>query len=196
MLLRSPTPSVQHGRVSEERELLGFCVTANMKQQTNQGDGGLQMRRGTKHFAPGAKVWVLPVQWGDGGEQVIVAGRHRGSRGPYIRMVIARRHLENFRVQGVYSPALLRTLTRASTRYHHTPALWAGRTDAKDAAARWNRPLLQAQFDDGLAPFAVMVSDPPPLELSRNETTYYLAHFNHRTARYSASPPPTEPVAP
>lgn len=187
----APVPPVQHGQMSEGRELLGFCVTANVRQQTNQGEGGLQVRRGIKHFAAGAKVWVLPVQWGDGGDQVIVAGRHRGSRGPYIRMVIARRHLENFRVQGVYSPALMRTLTKPSTRYHHTPALWDSPGDAEDAAARWNTPLLQAQFDDGLAPFTVMVSDPPPLELSRNGITYYLAHFNYRTARYSASPPPT-----
>ena len=43
-------------------------------------------------------------------------------------------------------------------------------------------------------PLTVMVSDPPPLELSRNGITYYLAHVNHRTACYCASPPPTEPT--
>ncbi|WP_327001908.1 hypothetical protein OHA72_43310 [Dactylosporangium sp. NBC_01737] len=37
------------------------------------------------------------------------------------------------------------------------------------------------------------VPDPPPMELDVDGTTVYLAHFNHRRARYSALEPPTEP---
>lgn len=52
----------------------------------------------------------------------------------------------------------------------------------------------------GLKHFApgakVRVSDPPPLEVVRDGTTLYLAHFNYRKARYSALPPPVEPVSP
>jgi Phage integrase family len=52
---------------------------------------------------------VLPPQWGDGGHQVIVAGHHRGTRGRrgLARMVMPRQHLMRFRVQGVYSPAVI-----------------------------------------------------------------------------------------
>ncbi len=69
------------------------------------GFSGQEVRQGLKHFAPGAKVWVLPVIWGDGGESVFVVGRHRGAhdRG-YIRIVVDRRHLTDFRVRGIYSP--------------------------------------------------------------------------------------------
>ena len=33
-----------------------------------------------------------------------------------------------------------------------------------------------------------MVTDPPPMELTRQGQTYYLAHFNARRAIYSPSP--------
>ena len=57
----------------------GFCVVANVAAETARGEGGLDLRRGVRHFAAGAKVWVLPPQWGDGGDQLIVAGHHRGA---------------------------------------------------------------------------------------------------------------------
>jgi len=43
--------------------LLGYRVAANVADQTAHGEGGLELRRGLRHFAPGAKVWVLPAQW-------------------------------------------------------------------------------------------------------------------------------------
>jgi hypothetical protein len=39
--------------------LAAFCVVANIADQTAHGEGGLEPRRGVKHFPPGAKVWVL-----------------------------------------------------------------------------------------------------------------------------------------
>jgi len=96
-----------------ESALLAVCVTAKVADQTAHGDGGLDLRYGLRHFAAGARVWVLPPQWGDGGEKVLVAGRHRGSRGRgYARIVVHRRHLTGFLARGIYSPALLAALTR------------------------------------------------------------------------------------
>jgi hypothetical protein len=92
-----------------------WCVVANVAVETAHGDAGLELRRGLKHFSPGAKVWVLPPQWGDGGERLIVIGRHRGNHVKYMSLVVERRHLENFRVHGVYSPAVLRRLDQRST---------------------------------------------------------------------------------
>jgi len=43
--------------------LLGYRVAANVADQTAHGEGGLELHRGLRHFAPGAKVWVLPAQW-------------------------------------------------------------------------------------------------------------------------------------
>ncbi|WTW97722.1 hypothetical protein OG216_32200 [Streptomycetaceae bacterium NBC_01309] len=72
-------------------EMSAFGVVANVRSETAQGEGGLDIRRGLRHFSGGAKVWVLPPQWGDGGEKLFVVGRHRGSRTAYIRIVIESR---------------------------------------------------------------------------------------------------------
>lgn len=116
--------------------LLGWAVVANVRETTAVHDG-TEERSGTKHFSPGTKVWVLPSQWGDGGENVMVVGRHRGGRG-LVRMVVARRHLTSFRAAAVYSPAVHDLLTKP---WHHdgVPAgRWANRADAEEAAAYWN----------------------------------------------------------
>lgn len=94
-------------------EPLGVCLVANVAQETGHGEGGSEIRKGLRHFAPGAKVWIAPPAWGDGGDCVIVAGRHRGNSRRYVRIVIKSRLLANFRVHAVYSPALVRALTEA-----------------------------------------------------------------------------------
>jgi hypothetical protein len=45
-----------------QAELAAFCVVASIAAETAHGEGGLELRRGVKHFPPGAKVWVLPPQ--------------------------------------------------------------------------------------------------------------------------------------
>jgi hypothetical protein len=122
----------------------GFCVVANVAEETAQGEGGLELRRGARHFAAGAKVRVLPPQWGDDGDQLIVAGHHRGARGRGLaRMVISRRHLAGFRVQGIFSPAVLRALSRPLTELgrDHPPRLRSSRAEAEQAAASWRDPV-------------------------------------------------------
>jgi hypothetical protein len=179
-------------------QLSGFCVVANVAEETTRGEGGLELRRGTAHFAAGAKVWVLPPQWGDGGDQLIVAGHHRGTRGRGLaRMVISRRHLAGFRVQGIYSPAVIRALASPLTDLgrDYPPRLWSNRQEAEQAAALWRDRPLTARSDDEARSFTVMVTDPPPMELTRQGRTYYLVHFNARHAIYSPHRPPAEPPA-
>ena len=65
------------------------------------------MRRGTKHFSPGAKVYCFHALWGDGYEHVQVVGRHRGSH-RYFKMIVSSRYLINWRVELVYSPHVIR----------------------------------------------------------------------------------------
>jgi len=176
-------------------ELAAFCVVANVAEQTAHGEGGLDLRRGVRHFPAGAKVWVLPPQWGDGGAQLLVAGHHRGTHGRGLaRMVLGRRHLTRFRVQGVYSPAVIRALTRPLTELgrEDAPLLWQTRHDAEQAAAIWQMLPLEAHAEDWS--FTIMVTDPPPAEITRQGRRYYLAHFNPRRIIYSPLPPPTEPA--
>ena len=176
-------------------QLAAFCVVANVAEETASGEGGLELRAGTRHFAPGAKVWVLPPQWGDGGHQVIVAGHHRGTRGRrgLARMVMPRQHLTGFRVQGVYSPEVIRALTRPLTELglDHAPRLWPTRQEAENVAAAWRALPLEALADDWS--FSTAVTDPPPLQITREGCTWYLAHFNAYRAIYSPHPPPAEP---
>src|ERR1700730_197022 len=135
---RTCTPD--HWHMSEARQAELLCVVANVAGETAHGEGGLELRQGLRHFTAGAKVWVLPPQWGDGGADVIVVGYHRGTKGRgLVRMVMPRRHLTRFRVQPVYSPAVARELTRPLTEFgrEHAPVMWPDRGAAMQSAERW-----------------------------------------------------------
>jgi hypothetical protein len=169
---------------------LAFCVVAKVTQWTAHGDGGLELQRGLRHFPPGAKVWVLPVMWGDGGTNVIVVGHHRGTRGRgYARMVIGRRHLADFRVQVIYSSALLEAITAPWRDFELR--LWATLAEAEEQAEYWRDHPVEVHADDGS--FHTSVSNPPPLDLRHQGRIYYLAHFNAYRAVYSADEPLREP---
>jgi hypothetical protein len=132
---------------------------------------------------------------GDGGaDQMIIAGHHRGTHGRgFARMVLARLHLTGFRVQGVYSPALIRALTRPLSELgrDHAPRLRKTRYEAEHAATIWRTLPLTACADDW--PFTTMVTDPPPAEITWQGQRYYLAHFNAHRVIYSRLQPPAEP---
>ncbi|MGO1051939.1 SCO4402 family protein [Crossiella sp. CA198] len=124
--------------------LLAWCVVANVAAETAHGPGGQEIRQGLRHFVPGAKVWVLPPQWGDGGDLVMVIGRHRGrGQGRLARMVVARVHLTGFRAQGVYNGAVHRELVRPWLRNPPRNGdgplrQWESREEAEEVAAYWN----------------------------------------------------------
>lgn len=80
-----------------------WCVVANVADETHVGPAGAIVRRGTKHFSPGTKVYCFPPLWGDGYERVRVLGRHRGARG-LVEMIVPFRHLTNWRAKLVYDP--------------------------------------------------------------------------------------------
>lgn len=84
-----------------------WCVAANAAFDRPYGPAGAERRRGTKHFAPGAKVYVFHFYWGMGGERVTVVGRHRRSK-RYITLVMPAAHLANWRAELVYSPHVVR----------------------------------------------------------------------------------------
>lgn len=84
-----------------------WCVVANVRKETAYGKDGGKVRRGSKHFAPGAKVYCFPPLWGDGYESIKVVGRHRKTH-RYVTMVIESRYLENWRAELAYSPHVIR----------------------------------------------------------------------------------------
>jgi len=86
-----------------------WCPTANVVGERAFRLGGRIVRRAHAHFAPGTKVYCLPPKWGDGYEQIVVFGHHRGSH-RYVKMVINWKWLTNWRVKLAYSPHVIRLL--------------------------------------------------------------------------------------
>lgn len=86
-----------------------WCLVANVVKMRRAGPGGVEVRSGTKHFAPGAKVYVIGAYWGMGGETVTVVGRHRKAR-RFITIATKSKYLTNWRAALVYSPAVLQRI--------------------------------------------------------------------------------------
>ena len=79
-----------------------WCLVANIKPEQLFGENH-EIKKGTKHFSPNTKVYCSAPHWGDGYEQIVVAGRHRGSS-RLVLMVVKRKQLTNWRTQYVYLP--------------------------------------------------------------------------------------------
>jgi hypothetical protein len=81
----SPEPKTPAKRDSDGTQ---WCLVGNIVAGRKCGVGGTETRRGTKHFSAGTKVFCLPAQWGDGYDQIVVIGRHRGSK-RFVTMIIS-----------------------------------------------------------------------------------------------------------
>ena len=114
-----------------------WCVAANVVHERQYGPAGAEIRRGTKHFAPGAKVYVVDFFWGMGGEDVTVVGRHRKSK-RYLALTMKAKHLANWRAELVYSPAVIREITRSWEFGSHRGGD-AAKARAEEIVAMYNR---------------------------------------------------------
>ena len=85
-----------------------WCLVGNVVEEHPYSESG-ELKRGTKHFTPGTKVYCLPVQWGDGYEQIVVVGIARRSR-RWITVVMPSDYITNWRAMKVYQPSVLRRL--------------------------------------------------------------------------------------
>jgi hypothetical protein len=175
--------------------LLGWCLVANVARETAHGESGLDIQRGTKHFPVGALLWIPRVRWDPGHCRWPAVGRHRGNSRRYINMVVRAQDLENFRVKGVYSEGLVRSLNGhlhdpAAPRTLQNPWSRERAQDWADGRNRHREPL----FIEG-HPYAhprISVPNPPPAEIQIDGETLHLAHYGTRGAHYSRTPPPVE----
>ena len=79
-----------------------WCLVGNAVDEHYYGEKR-EIRRGTKHFPPGAKLYCFPTKWGDGYENIIVIGRPRKTK-RFITVVINSKLVTNWRIQRVYTP--------------------------------------------------------------------------------------------
>ena len=116
-----------------------WALVGNIVQEREYGEQH-EIRRGTKHFSPGAKVYCAPGHWGDGYENIVVIGRHRG--GPkYIEIVMPRKHIENFRCKKVFRPAALKLMKASEWGF------WSNSDNDRDVIMQMAEGLNSGEWD-------------------------------------------------
>lgn len=98
-----------------------WCLVGNIVGEHEYGENH-ELRQGNKQFRPNAKVFVNLIYAGMGHQSILVIGTPRHSY-KYIEIVIERRYVENFRLQKVFKPAVLRKMNQSEWD-------WWGNTDA------------------------------------------------------------------
>jgi hypothetical protein len=82
-----------------------WTAEANVVSERPFGPGGAEMRPASKHFAPGAKVYI--IDWFPGTcSRVVVVGLNRKTK-RMMKLVVAVELLENFRAKVCYVPAVI-----------------------------------------------------------------------------------------
>ncbi|WP_460503185.1 hypothetical protein [Hymenobacter agri] len=85
-----------------------WTAVGNIVRERPFGPGGAEIRNGTKHFAPGAKVYI--IDWYAGMcERIVVVGMHRKSK-KFIRLVIDVKLVKNLRPKLCYTPAVIQKI--------------------------------------------------------------------------------------
>lgn len=92
-----------------------WCATASIKKEILFGEEHI-LRKGTKHFRGGAKVYIA-YAYGGMCDNATVIGHHR-SNSRYIKITMPVRHLENFRLELVYSPKVIELINKNSEETH------------------------------------------------------------------------------
>ena len=92
-----------------------WCLVGNIVQEHEFGEER-EIKYGTKQFSRGTKVFLAPAQWGDGYENIVVIGLPRyGNR--YIEVITRSDYIENYRMQKVYKPAVLKRMCSSQYRW-------------------------------------------------------------------------------
>lgn len=103
---------------------LSWCwsLVGNIVQEHAFGEEH-EIKPGTKQFSSGTKVFLAPSQWGDGYEKIVVIGLPRhGSK--YIEVVTRSEYIENYRMQKVYKPDVLKIMCSSPYRWWGATEYW------------------------------------------------------------------------
>ena len=86
-----------------------WCIVGNIVDKHYYGEEK-EIKSGTKHFRPGAKVYCIPEFGGIAHEQIRVVGRPRNSNS-FISVIIPTKRIKKFRLQKVYSPTVFELIS-------------------------------------------------------------------------------------
>ena len=118
----------QENKFQAPEEEWQWCLVGNMKEVHEYGESH-ELRYGNKQFRPNAKVFINLVYGGMGHERILVIGTPRHTA-HYIEIVVKRDVVENFRLQKVFKPAVLKRIKQSEWD-------WWGNTDsARDRIIR------------------------------------------------------------
>lgn len=100
--------------MSNEQPESYWTAVGNILRERPYGPGGAEIRYGTKHFAPGAKVYI--IDWYPGMcQSIVVVGQHRKSK-RLITLSLDVRLVENLRAKVCYNPTAI-----AKFKEHYSP---------------------------------------------------------------------------
>ena len=95
----------KHSEIYEDTSDFIWCLIGNAVEEREYGEQK-ELRSGTKHFRPGAKLYCFPPLWGDGYEQIKVIGLPRKSK-KKITVIIKSDLITNWRKQEVYDQFII-----------------------------------------------------------------------------------------
>ncbi|QQO07606.1 hypothetical protein [Breznakiella homolactica] len=85
-----------------------YCLVGNIIDQHEFGPDK-EIKHGSKHFVPGAKVYCFPYHWDPGHGRIVVIGKPR-KKYSYIKVVISVNFVHNFRLKKVYDKEIIREM--------------------------------------------------------------------------------------
>ena len=113
-----------------------WCLVGNVIEEHPYGQEH-QIRRGSKHFLAGTRVYCLAPRW-DGLDEFFAIGLHRGSR-RFTTVIMRTNYITNWRSKQVFQPEVLRRITEVA----QSPSgrSWASREEVEQFAGWLNEPV-------------------------------------------------------
>lgn len=87
-----------------------WALTGNIVKEHEYGEEK-EIRKGSKHFSPGAKVYCIPEFGGKGHDRITAIGIPRKKR-RHIKVILPTRLIENWRIKKVYHPRVVKILDK------------------------------------------------------------------------------------
>lgn len=144
-----------------------WALVGNIVHEHEFGDNCI-LRLGTKHFAPGAKVYCGKAFNGDGYENIVVIGKQRKSS-KYIELIMSRFLIENFRLQKIYKPVILNKMA-----YPEGHSFWENTDEDKEtiiSMLTWLNPYYKLQESDNILSIEKLTDEQLKNEILRGEVS-------------------------